>query len=133
MIWALTAVLCVLVVECAWRMPFAPALAGLHRTALRAMRLARLQGVSDRRKEKAMRIYAGAMMAGTMRLAGLLGLLFGAGGALALVFDRIVPNFSAFLSSGRGVMITLVIASGYLVLRKGLAHVRLRRSRQASS
>lgn len=114
----LLAVLCVGVVEIALRLPFAPLAARAQATGTKALRTMQASRVSDHWKERVMLAYAKTMLGCSLRLAGMLILVFGAVGLIALAFDTIAPGFSAFLLGMTGLLFSLVFATGYVLLRR---------------
>ena len=125
--WVLCAILCGLLVECALRLPFAQVLTNLRRTMGKALYVLSAERVSDHWKEKAMAAYALATMRGSLTLAGFL-LLLAAIGLLAIsAFDQIFGTFQAFMASWQGVVVSILLASLYLVVRKLYAYLRFSR------
>jgi hypothetical protein len=120
--WLLAAVLCVVLVEIAVRLPFAPVMADVSRTGVRSMRVLRSSRISDHWKEKVMLAYSGRMFRASMRLAGILIVLFGIAALIVWGFDAISGGFFHFMLSWQGILATLVLASLYFVARKRIVH-----------
>ena len=122
--WLLTAIVCVLLVELAVRLPFATTVAGLSRSSSRAFSVVRARA-SDHWKEKAMAAYARLTFLSSIRLAGLLAVLLLAAAILVLVFEQISGDFRSFILGWRGIVSGLAFASLYLTARKAIAGGRL--------
>ena len=97
MIWFLTGILTIVLVEAFVRLPLIPTARGIADTARRAVRTLSARGASDHWKEKASRAYAGRMMRATLILAGGLGLIGILGLVLSIGMERLAPGFSAAL------------------------------------
>lgn len=123
--WFLTAVLCVLLVELALRLPFAAAVAVLSRSGGKAFRVIRAKSVSDHWKEKALAAYAQTTFLSSIKLAGLLVVLLAVAAVLVVVLEQISSGFQSFILGWRGIAFTIVIASLYLTVRKSIVHGRL--------
>lgn len=117
---ALLAVLCIVVVEIALRLPLAAIAARAQATATKALRTMRAPGVSDHWKERVMLAYAATMLGCTLRLAAMLALIFGVVGLLALGFEMVAPGFGEFLLGLTGLALSLVFATAYVSLRRRL-------------
>ena len=116
--WLLAALLCVLLVEIALRLPFADALAAVTRSSGRAARVVASKRISDHWKEKAMGAYARATFGGTLRLAALILAVFGPAAVLVVAAEQLgAAGFSAFLFSWAGLGFTLIFACFYAWIR----------------
>ncbi|SON56849.1 hypothetical protein HDIA_3308 [Hartmannibacter diazotrophicus] len=118
--WLLTAILCVLLVELAVRLPLAGAVLGVSGASKRAARVLRAKAISDHWKEKAMGAYARATFASTLKLAGLLIVILAIAFALVLLFEQISSGFESFILGWWGIGFSLVFATLYFSLRKVL-------------
>ncbi len=116
--WLFCVLLCVILVELVMRLPFGPVIATVTGTSMKSVRIMGSSTISDHWKEKAMGAYARRTFTGTLKLAGLLVLLFGIASAVILLFGLLVPGFPAFILSWTGLTATLVIASLYAVIRR---------------
>ncbi|MEM6971427.1 MAG: hypothetical protein AAF577_01380 [Pseudomonadota bacterium] len=117
MSWIATAILSIVAVEVVVRLPFMPLARRAEATARRALHTMNRPRVSDHWKEKVMLAHAGAMMGCSLRLAGLLILLFAGVGALAWGLDFALPGFLAFLTGLIGLGATVVFATAWAVAR----------------
>ncbi|MCB1831835.1 MAG: hypothetical protein KDH19_00055 [Geminicoccaceae bacterium] len=133
MTWLAAALLCILVVEIALRLPFAGLLRRTARTATSALWTLRARHVSDHWKEKVMVAYSGRMFACSLGLALWLLVVAAVVIAFVLAVEFVLPGFSAFMTGWQGIVASLVAASIYLSLRKHLPHARLQSARQAAS
>lgn len=116
--WLLAALLCILLVEIALRLPFGPALGAVSRSSQRAARVVRSRQISDHWKEKAMGAYARATFGGTLKLAVLVAAVFGPAAVLVLAAEHLgAKGFSAFLFSWAGLGFTLIFACIYAWIR----------------
>lgn len=116
----LAALVSVLLVEIALRLPLGDVVADVLKTVGRSMKVVGAPRISDHWKEKAMGAYARATFVGTGRLALLLGLLIGIAVAAVLGFDRVRPGFLDFMLGWGGIAATLLFATlWYMVRRRG--------------
>ena len=120
MIFVLTALLCVILVELAVRLPFATAISRLAAAGGRSVRILRSKSVSDHWKEKAIGAYARMTFRASMELATFLGLVLLAASALIWVFEQAVDGFQDFILGWGGIGFTVVFASLYLAVRSRL-------------
>lgn len=127
MIWAFTSILTVILVELFLRLPLIETAIGIGETARRAMRTLRARGASDHWKEKASQAYAVRMFRATLVLAACLGLIAAVGAILTIGMEKIVPGFGAALLSWSGLIVSLAVATLYMVARS----YRVARSRFA--
>ncbi len=123
--WFLTAILCVLLVELALRLPFAATLAAVSRTGVRAVRVIRAKAVSDHWKEKALAAYAQITFLSSIKLAGLLAVLLAVAAVLVVALEQISSGFQSFILGWHGIAFSIVFASLYLKVRKSIVHGRL--------
>lgn len=119
--WALGALLCVILVDIARRLPFPAGARSLNRATARALRTAGARRASDHWKQKAMAGYARATLAATLRLAVMLTVLLSLAAALGWMFGAAAPGLTAFLLSWTGGGFTLAAASLYAFIRRGTA------------
>ncbi|MGF1551140.1 MAG: hypothetical protein ACFBWO_01400 [Paracoccaceae bacterium] len=117
---ALLAVLCVVVVEIALRLPFAPLATRAQLTGRKALRTMQASAVSDHWKERVMLAYAVTMLGCSLRLAAMLVLVFGIVGLIAWGFEFVAPGFGEFLLGLTGLALSLVFATAYVTLRRRL-------------
>lgn len=96
MSWFLTALLCVLLVELALRLPFAATVAVLSKSGARAVHVVRAKSVSDHWKEKALAAYAQTTFLSSLKLAGLLLLLVALATLAVVALDPIFDGFQRF-------------------------------------
>ena len=123
--WALTTLLCIVLVELAFRLPFADAAAGAVRCSGKAVHVVRAGAVSDHWKEKALGAYAQATFLSSLKLAGLLIVLFGVGAVLVLAFEQGFNGFERFILSWRGIAFSAVFASLYAYARGSIVRGHL--------
>ena len=123
--WFLTAILCVLLVELALRLPFADVVAGVSKSGGRAVRVVRAKAVSDHWKEKALAAYAQTTFLSSIKLAGLLVVLLTIAAVLVAALEQISGGFQSFILGWRGIGFSIVFASLYLTVRKLIVHGRL--------
>ena len=123
--WFLTAILCVLLVELALRLPFAAVVAAVSKTGGRAFRAVRAKAVSDHWKEKAMGAYAQNTFFSSVKLAGLLVVLLTIATVLVLALEQVCDGFQSFILGWRGIGFSIAFASLYLTARKSILHGRL--------
>lgn len=114
----LIALMCAAVVEIALRMPIMKVAARAVSVGDKARRTVAAKRTSDHWKEKAMRAYAGAMVANTLALAGQLALVFVAVTGLVLIGERIEPGFFAFLAGPIGLAASVIVATAYYLGRR---------------
>ena len=120
--WALTLLLCIVMVEMLLRMPLLPSLTAIVRTSERSMRLLRASGVSDHWKEKAMGAYARRTFLASVTLAGLIMIVAALAALLVLLFDQVSETFGAFVLSPTGLVVSLLTGTLYVVLRRKFLH-----------
>ncbi len=118
MIWVLVSLLTVVLVELFLRLPLIDAARGIARTARRAGRTLGRRNASDHWKEKASQAYAIRMMRGTGVLAFGLGVIAVVGALLSMAGEQIAPGTTAALLSWPGLLISLVVATVYVVVRQ---------------
>ena len=123
--WFLTAILCVLLVELALRLPFAAVVAGVSKSGGRAVRVVRAKAVSDHWKGKALAAYAQTTFLSSIKLAGLLVVLLTIAAVLVAALEQISGGFQSFILGWRGIGFSIVFASLYLTVRKLIVHGRL--------
>lgn len=123
--WILTALLCIILVEAAIRLPFQTTIAGVSRSGRRALRVMQASTVSDHWKEKAMAAYARTTFLSSLGLAGLLLVLLIPAALMVGVLDRVSEGFQSFLFGWRGIGLSVVFALTYLMLRSAILHGRL--------
>lgn len=123
--WFLTAILCVLLVELALRLPFAAALGGVIRSGGRAVRVIRAKAVSDHWKEKALAAYAQTTFFSSIKLAGILVILLAVAAVLVVALEQISGGFQSFILGWRGIAFSIFLASFYLTIRESIVHGRL--------
>ena len=123
--WLLTAILCVLLVEFALRLPFAAVVAAVSKTGGRAFRVVRAKTVSDHWKEKALAAYAQTTFFSSIKLAGLLVVLLTIAAVLVVALEQISGGFQNFILGWRGIVFSIVFASFYMTVRKSILHGRL--------
>lgn len=118
MTWVLVSLLTVILVEMFIRLPLIRTAVGVADIGRRATRALMAKNVSDHWKERASRAYAGRMMRGSFVLAGGLGLIALVGTALTLGGERIAPGLAEALLSWVGLLVSLVVATVYVVVRQ---------------
>jgi hypothetical protein len=123
--WLLTALLCVLLVELALRLPFASIVTGLTRSGGKAVHVVRAKAVSDHWKEKALGSYAQTTFVSSIKLAGLLLVLFAIAALVVVALDQFADGFQGFILGWRGIGFSIVAASVYLTLRNAIVRGRL--------
>jgi len=123
--WFLTAILCVVLVELALRLPFAAVAAGVSKSGGKAIRVIRAKAVSDHWKEKALAAYARITFLSSIKLAGLLVVLLAIAAGLVVALEQISGGFQSFILGWRGIGFSIVFASLYLTVRKSIVHGRL--------
>ena len=117
MTWVLTGILTVMLVELFLRLPLIVTAVAIVVTARRAMRTLQRRGASDHWKEKASQAYAVRMLRATIMLAACLGVVAIAGAILALGMERLAPGFGLTLLSWAGLIISLAVATVYVMAR----------------
>lgn len=109
-----------ILVEVALRLPFGASLEAMVKPSLRSISVMRAPGISEHWKERAMLLYANRTLCGvkrfTMNLLRVVVVAVGFGAAIAVV----VPGFAAFSLGVEGLVLTLVVATGWIALRNGL-------------
>lgn len=120
--WLLTAVLCIVLVEVALRLPFLPPLRRLQRSSSRALGIVRARHVSDHWKEKAMAIHARRTFLSSAKIGLLLALVFGLAAGLVLALDWLSAGFGDFLIGPVGLAFSLIAATAYVLLRRRVVH-----------
>ncbi|MFQ5622526.1 MAG: hypothetical protein ACE5FS_03930 [Paracoccaceae bacterium] len=123
MTWALVGLLTAVLVEMFLRLPLVAAARAVALTGRRAARTLGTRGASDHWKEKASRAYAGLMLKGSLVLAGGLGLIAVAGTLLTLAAERLAPGTTAALLSWPGLLLSLVVATVYVMARQRLVRL----------
>ncbi len=123
--WFLTAILCILLLELALRLPFTDVVAGVSKSSGGAVRVVRAKAVSDHWKEKALAAYAQATFLSSIKLAGLLIVLLTIAAVLVVALEQISGGFQSFILGWRGISFSIVFASFYLTVRKSILHGRL--------
>ncbi|MEM7025993.1 MAG: hypothetical protein AAF637_25940 [Pseudomonadota bacterium] len=123
--WVLTALLCVLLVELALRLPFTAVVRILGRSSNRALHTLRAKSVSDHWKEKAMGAYARTTFLMSLKLASLLVLLLGVAVIAIVGLEQIFKGFQGFIVGWQGLGFSVVVASLYLTVRGKLLHGRV--------
>lgn len=116
--WIFAALLCVLLVELALRLPFKPVIVGLTQSSRKALRVVRSNAISDHWKEKVMGAYAQQTFLNTAKLTGLLVALFGTATLIVLALNLLGSGFANFIIGPIGLIATLVLASGYFMIRR---------------
>lgn len=123
--WILTAVLTVLVVEVALRLPFVAVMTRLARSTGKALRTVSSKAISDHWKEKALGAYARTTFVSSLKLAGLLAAVLAIAAILMVAFDRVSGGFQDMLLGWRGLTLSLVLASLYVTFARPRLHDRL--------
>lgn len=118
MIWILIGILTAILVEIFLQLPLIETARGIGITARKAVRILRARGVSDHWKEKASQAYAGKMMRATLVLAGGLGVIIAIAVILSFGMESLAPGFGSALISWPGLVVSLVVATLYVMLRK---------------
>lgn len=122
--WFLTAILCVLLVELALRLPFASTISEVIRSIEKAFHVIRAKAVSDHWKEKALAAYAQITFFSSIKLAGLLVVLLTIAAGLVVALGQISGGFESFILGWRGISFSIVFASLYFKVRSTV-HGRL--------
>ena len=123
--WFLTAILCVVLVEIALRLPFTDAVARAANYGGRAVRVVRANAVSDHWKEKALAAYAQATFLSSIKLAGFLAVLLTIAAVFVVALEQISGGFQSFILGWRGIGFSIVFASLYPTVRKLIVNGRL--------
>lgn len=118
--WLLTALL----VELALLLPIAAIVARLARSGGKAVHVVRTKAVSDHGKEKALAAYAQTTFVSSIKLAGLLLVLYGIA-ARVVAPEQLADGFRGFILGWRGIGFSIVAASVYLTLRNAIVRGRL--------
>ncbi|NBC14800.1 MAG: hypothetical protein GVY09_15995 [Gammaproteobacteria bacterium] len=118
MIAVLSALLCLLLVEAALRLPFGRALSRAVRTGDRARRVLASRHISEHWKEKAVGAYAGHLVGATLALVAMIaGLAAGfLGGARAL--EALQTGAFGLLLGWPGIVYCTSVASAWAILRR---------------
>lgn len=117
MSWGFTAALTLLLVELFLRLPLLTAVREAARTGRRAVRAMAAKKASDHWKEKAVQACAGRMAKAALVLAGGLALIAAAGTVLTLAAERLLPGTTAILLSWPGLVLSLAVATAYVMAR----------------
>ena len=120
MIWIFVSLLTIILVELFLRLPLISAARGIAKTARRAGRTLGRRKASDHWKEKASQAYAVRMAKGTLVLALGLGVIAVVGALLSMASERIAPGTTAALLSWVGLLVSLVVATVYVIVRQRL-------------
>ena len=113
MTWICAALLCVLLVEIALRLPFLQPMKAFRDTLAKAGKTMGAKAVSDHWKEKAMGAYARITFLASLQLFGLLVVLFGSAAIVVLAVNKAVPGFTDFMTGWQGLVFTGIFATVY--------------------
>lgn len=116
--WALTAILCVILIEISVRLPLPIVIARIGMIGHKAMRTLGAKSVSDHWKEKVLLAYAVSLFLSTMKLAGYLAAIGAVAVILIFLFDHFGATVGDFLTDWPGILFSLVFATLYFVTRK---------------
>lgn len=123
--WLLTAILCLLLAELVLRLPFGAAVIDVSRSGRKAVHVVRTKAVSDHWKEKALAAYAQTTFLSSIKLAGLLTVLFTVAVVLVVAFEQSSRGFNRFIVSWHGIGFSVIFASLYLTARKSIVRGRI--------
>lgn len=125
MIALLSALLCLLLVEAALRLPFGRALSRAVRTGERARRVLASRRISEHWKEKAVGAYAGRLIGATLALAVMIAALAAGflGGAIAL--EALKTGAFGLLLGWPGIVYCTAVAGAWVLVRRRAAHAGL--------
>jgi hypothetical protein len=123
--WFLTAILSIILVEFAIRLPFVVVVTEIIKASGKAVHIIRAKTISDHWKEKALAAYAEIIFCHSMKLAGLLIVLLGIAAAPVVILERISGGFASFLLGWTGIGFSIIFAGLYLKARKSVASGRV--------
>jgi uncharacterized membrane-anchored protein len=116
--WALTTILCIVLIELLARLPLLPALWEIDRVARKAVRTLAAKRISDHWKERVLLVYARSLFVSSMKLAAVMAVA----GMVAVIFvlasDSLGAAVGDFVASGTGLLFSLVVAALYFKIRK---------------
>lgn len=118
MIWALTTILCVILVEIVVRLPLPVVISQINVIGRKAMHTLGTKSVSDHWKEKAILAYAFSLFFSTIKIAGYLVAIGVVAVFLVIVFDYFGVMVGEFIMSWRGVLFSFIVATLYFMIRK---------------
>lgn len=118
MIWILTTVLCIILIEFVIRIPLRGIISEISIVTRKVLHTLGAKSVSDHWKEKVMLAYARSLFTSTMKITGFLIALGAVAFLLIFVLDYFGANVGDFIVSLVGVLFSMVVATVYLSIRK---------------
>lgn len=116
--WALTTVLCVILIELVVRLPLPAVISEISVIGRKAVRALGAKSVSDHWKEKVILAYAGSLFASTMKLASFLVAIGAMAVLLIFMFDYLGATVGDFITSWVGLLFSILIATLCFTIRK---------------
>ncbi|WP_161594530.1 sulfotransferase [Marimonas lutisalis] len=114
---AALAALTLILVQIALRLPLVQAVGAITGPSLRSIAVLRARGISDHWKERAMKHYARRTFGGVLWFSGQIVLLAVVALGIGAGVARIVPGFVEFSFGWQGLILSIVVATGWIMLR----------------